>query len=65
MGLVCVLCTLLFTRVLVPIIARLKTSQLIEEGPAEQEMEMEVPPSSDRNQRMPETVGETEEKMEM
>ena len=57
------LCTWLFTRILVPVIARLRSSNMVEEGPEEAEGEMEVPASSDRNQRMPDTVAETEDKM--
>lgn len=60
-----ILFTYIFTRKIVPLIARLKNSNLVEEEPANNEHrdDFEVPASSDRNQRMPETAIETEDRM--
>lgn len=52
----------LLTRKIIPMLARLKNSNLVEEKEQQQEPELaEVPPSSDRNQRAVEVVIETED----
>lgn len=57
------LMTYLFSRKILPLLARLKNSNLVEEKEQQAEPEMaEVPPSSDRNQRAVEAVIETEDK---
>ena len=60
MGIVVLLCTYLFTRQIAPLIARLRSRQLVEEQ--QEDIELEVPPSSDRNQIRP--APETEEAMD-
>jgi hypothetical protein len=58
-----ILCTYLFTRKIVPLLARLKNSNLVEEEPAQEHKDdLEVPASSDRNQRAPDIAVETEDK---
>ena len=64
LALVFLLCTYLFTKKIVPIIARLRNSNLVEEEPPiDPRDDLEVPASSDRNQRAPDVAVETEEKM--
>ena len=61
---VLLLFTYLFTRKIVPLLARLRSSNLLEKEPAqEQRDDLEVPASSDRNQRAPDVAVETEERM--
>lgn len=63
-GAILVLFTYLFTRKIVPLLARLRTSNLVEEEPAQEHRDdLEVPASSDRNQRAPDVAVETEERM--
>lgn len=52
------LLTYLFTRKIVPMIARLKNSNLVEDQDPQPERkdDLEVPASSDRNQRAPDVV---------
>jgi hypothetical protein len=55
-----ILFTYLFTRKIVPLLARLKNSNLVEEEPGpEHKDDLEVPASSDRNQRAPDIAIET------
>ena len=63
--LILVVFTYLFTRKIVPWIARLRNSRMIEEQEhPENKDDLEiVPPSSDRNQRAADLAVETEEKM--
>lgn len=59
------LLTYLFTRKIFPLLARLKNSNLVEEEAAggERKDDLEVPASSDRNQRAAAVVIETEDQM--
>lgn len=65
---VLLLATWLFTRKIAPMIARLKSSNLVEEPepelPGNKDDLEAVPPSSDRNQRVSEIQVETDEKMQ-
>jgi hypothetical protein len=60
-GAILILCTYIFSRKCVPLIARLRNSNLVEEEPAQEHKDdLEVPASSDRNQRAPDIAVETE-----